>query len=70
MKAKLQRQLAYKYKGKKQFKHVIVVPEEAVNELSWKGGQELELDVKKGQLIVRAKKISGDTTDPRESTCK
>jgi len=56
VKAKLQKQLAYKRKGKEQFKHVIVVPEEAVNELCWKGGQELSLEVKEGQLIVTAKK--------------
>ncbi|MCJ7631217.1 hypothetical protein MUP77_02275 [Candidatus Bathyarchaeota archaeon] len=52
MKAKLQKQLAYKYKDKRQYKHVIVVPEEAVNELCWKGGQELDLAVKDGRLIV------------------
>ena len=52
MKAKLQRQLAYKYKDKQHFKHVIVVPEEAVHELGWKGGQELELSIKNGRLII------------------
>lgn len=52
MKVKLQKQLAYKYKGKKHYKHVIVVPENAMNELGWKGGQELELTVKDGRLVV------------------
>ena len=52
MKAKLQKQLAYKYKDKQQYKHVIVIPEEALNELGWKGGKELELTVKNGRLIV------------------
>lgn len=52
MKAKLQKQLAYKYKDKQHFKHVIVVPEEAVNELGWEGGQELELSTKDGRLII------------------
>ena len=52
MKAKLQKQLAYKYKEKKHYKHVIVVPDEAITELGWKGGQELELTVKAGKLIV------------------
>jgi bifunctional DNA-binding transcriptional regulator/antitoxin component of YhaV-PrlF toxin-antitoxin module len=56
MKAKLQKQLAYKYKDKRQYKHVIVIPEEAVNELGWKGGQELELVVKDDQLSVTVKK--------------
>ena len=52
MKAKLQKHLACKYKGKQHFKHVIIIPEEAVNELQWKGGQELELTMKDGKLIV------------------
>lgn len=53
MKAKLQKQLAYKYKEKKHYKHVIVVPDEAITELGWKGGQELNLAVKDGKLIVQ-----------------
>jgi len=56
MKAKLQKQLAYKYKDKHHYKHVIVIPDDAINELGWKGGQELELIVKNGQLIVKIKK--------------
>jgi len=53
MKAKLQRQLAYKYKEKQHYKHVMVVPDEAMTELGWKGGQELGLTVKDGRLIVK-----------------
>jgi hypothetical protein len=56
MKAKLQKQLAYKYKEKKVYKHVIVVPDDAVTELGWKGGQELELSVKDGKLLVQLSK--------------
>jgi hypothetical protein len=61
MKAKLQKQVAYKYKNKQHFKHVIVIPEDALNELEWKGGQELELAVRDGKLIVelRTGKSSG-----------
>jgi hypothetical protein len=55
MRAKLQKQLAYKYKDKQHFKHVIVVPDEAINELGWKGGQELELTVKDRKLIAQVK---------------
>lgn len=55
MKAKLQKQLAYKYKDKQHFKHVIVIPDEAINDLGWKGGQNLELTVKDCRLIVKAK---------------
>ena len=56
MKAKLQKQLAYKYKDKRQYKHVIVIPEEAVTELGWKGGQEFELTVREGKLVIEIKK--------------
>jgi hypothetical protein len=63
VKAKLQKQLAYKYKGKRQYKHVIVIPEEAINELCWQGGQALELNVKDGRLVIEknrtAEKESG-----------
>lgn len=52
MRAKLQKQQAYKYKGKTHFKHVIVIPDEAINELGWQGGQELEINIKYGQLII------------------
>ena len=60
MKAKLQKQLAYKYKEKRQYKHVIIIPEEAVNELGWTGGQELALIVKDGQLVVTVKKATNE----------
>jgi bifunctional DNA-binding transcriptional regulator/antitoxin component of YhaV-PrlF toxin-antitoxin module len=56
MKAKLQKQLAYKYKEKKVYKHVIVVPDEAVTQLGWKGGEELELSIRNEQLIIGKRK--------------
>jgi hypothetical protein len=56
MKAKLQKQLAYKYKEKKVYKHVIVVPDEAITELGWKGGQDVDLSVKDGKLLVELSK--------------
>ena len=55
MKAKLQKQLAYKYKEKNHYKFVIVVPDGAITELGWKGGQGLGLVVRNGKLIVSAK---------------
>jgi hypothetical protein len=53
MKAKLQKQQAYNYKGKKHFKHVIVIPDEAITGLGWKGGQALDLVVNDGKLVVQ-----------------
>lgn len=56
MKAKLQKQQAYSYKGKKHFKHVIVIPDEAITELGWKGGRELDLSIDDGKLTIEIKK--------------
>ncbi len=53
---KLQKQLAYEYKGKQYFKHVLVVPDDTVKELGWNGGQDLEIRVENRRLIVEAKK--------------
>jgi AbrB family looped-hinge helix DNA binding protein len=60
MRARLQKHFAYKYKDKQHYKHVIVIPDDAINELGWKGGQELELTVKDGQLIVEPKSEKQD----------
>jgi hypothetical protein len=63
MKAKLQKQLAYKYKDKQHYKHVIVIPDDAINELCWKGGQELELTVKDGKLTAELKSTKTSSED-------
>jgi formylmethanofuran dehydrogenase subunit D len=60
MKAKLQKQLAYEYKDKRHYKHVIIIPDDAINQLGWKGGQELELRVTDGKLVVEVKRGEGD----------
>lgn len=61
MKVKLQKQQAYSYKGKKHFKHVIIIPDEAITELGWNGGQELELCVKNSQLVIEQKKTENES---------
>jgi hypothetical protein len=58
MKVKLQKQQAYSYKGKKHFKHVIIIPDEAISELGWTGGQELDLQVKDGKITIQLEKPS------------
>lgn len=65
MKVKLQKQNAYSYKGKKHFKHVIVIPDEAINELGWKGKQDLELTVKDGKLTLE---LANEKPSPEEDT--
>ena len=62
MKAKLQRHFAYKYKDKKHYKHVIVIPEEAIEKLAWKAGQQLELEAKNGKLIIQVNEEEASVT--------
>ncbi len=45
MLVKLQRRFAYKYKDKEHYKHVVTIPEETIQELGWKAGEELEISV-------------------------
>lgn len=52
MKVKLQKHFAYKYKEKKYYKHVIVIPEEAMNQLGWKAGEELEIKINDGKMVL------------------
>lgn len=65
MKAKLQKQQAYKYKDKQHFKHVVVIPDEAITELGWKGKQDLELTVNDGRLIIQLSKDFSDAEAKR-----
>jgi bifunctional DNA-binding transcriptional regulator/antitoxin component of YhaV-PrlF toxin-antitoxin module len=55
MKTKLQKQLECTEKDKRQYRHVIVIPEEAVNELGWNDGRPLELTIADWRLIIETK---------------
>jgi len=50
---KLQRQVAYKYKEKTRYKHVVVIPNEAIKKLGWKVGEKLESSVEGKTLILK-----------------
>jgi hypothetical protein len=49
---KLQKQKAYRYKGREHYKYVIVVPEVIVDNLTWKEGDELVAEAKQGKLVI------------------
>jgi bifunctional DNA-binding transcriptional regulator/antitoxin component of YhaV-PrlF toxin-antitoxin module len=53
---RLQKQLSNIIEGKEYPKYVIIVPPSAVEELGWKGGEELYHEVKDQSLIVRKAK--------------
>lgn len=50
---KLQKHFAYKYKDRKHYKHVIVVPDEVVRKLGWKPGTPLQEVIREGQLLIQ-----------------
>jgi len=61
---KLQKQVAYKRDGDKvQFKYVVTVPEQIVEELEWEEGSELTASVKGRNLVVE--RVSGPQKEMR-----
>ena len=50
---RLQKQLSNIIEGKEYPKYVIIVPPSTVDELGWKGGEELEHEVKDETLLIR-----------------
>jgi bifunctional DNA-binding transcriptional regulator/antitoxin component of YhaV-PrlF toxin-antitoxin module len=55
---KLQKRFAYKYKNKEHYKHIIVIPENAINKLGWKSGEELDTVIEEEALVVKPIKAS------------
>jgi lambda repressor-like predicted transcriptional regulator/antitoxin component of MazEF toxin-antitoxin module len=49
---KLQKQKAYKSKGKEYFKWVLIIPPDRVNQLGWKEGTELNDEIKGNNLLI------------------
>ena len=54
---RFQKQLAYKYKEKKHFKHVLLVSSKAVKQLGWKPGEDLKEEVAEQKLIISPKSL-------------
>ena len=53
---KLQKQLASKVNGKEYYKYVIVLSDNFVKEAGFKEGDELEAEVKKGEIKLKSSK--------------
>lgn len=49
---KLQRRFAYKYKDREHFKHVVTIPEDYVDKLGWKEGDNLAFSVTNHRLTL------------------
>ncbi len=50
---RLIKQKGREYEGKEYFKYILVVPNKLIQKLGWKGGEDLEADVKEKKLIVK-----------------
>ena len=49
---RLQKQLSKKIGEKEYPKWVLVIPPKYIKKLGWKGGEELEAEIKKGKLVI------------------
>ncbi len=52
---RLQKQLSRKIGNIEYAKYVTVIPPEKIKELGWEEGEELEAEIKNGELIVKKK---------------
>lgn len=50
---KLQRRFAYKYGDVKHYKYVVTIPEEVVEKMEWKAGDEVDWEVGEGLLSLK-----------------
>jgi hypothetical protein len=53
---KVQRRFAYRYKNKDHYKHILNIPEDVIEILGWKEGQDVEPSTENGKLILEPKK--------------
>lgn len=49
---KIQKQLAYHYKEKPYYKHVLVLPRNVIEKLGWDTVDQLEVDIESGRLVL------------------
>ena len=42
-------------KGVEYFKYLVVIPNKDIKELNWEKGEELETEVKNGEVVIRKK---------------
>ncbi len=52
---KIQKQFVSKSNGKEYYKHVVILPEDAIKESDFKEGDELEVEVRKGEIKLKKK---------------
>ena len=55
---KIQKQLSKKRGDKKYYRYAVVIPDEVLEEAGFKAGDELETEVKKGEVRLKRGKAS------------
>lgn len=50
---KIQKALAYKYKGKEHYKHIVIIPKEVVNTLGWSSDTKLKFVIQGNELVLK-----------------
>ena len=55
---RLIKQHGRKYVEKDYFKYIVVIPNKIIERLGWKGGEDLDIEVKKGKVIIEKRKYS------------
>ncbi len=57
---RLQRQISREYKGTKYEKHWLVVPNDLIDKLGWKVGENLNAEIQADKLVIRQIKRKQD----------
>lgn len=65
---RLQKRFAYKYKDKEHYKHIITIPQDTIEALGWKEGEELTTRAENERLVLLPSKEtqSGASTKRRK----
>ena len=51
---KLEKKLAYKHKEKRHYKHLVPIPEAALQRVGWSPGEELEWVISGNSLVLKS----------------
>ena len=51
---KLEKKLAYKHKEKRHYKHLVAIPEAALQKVGWSPGEELEWVISGNSLVLKS----------------
>lgn len=50
---KLQKHKSYQYKNRDHFKHVVIIPDEIIDQLGWNSGDDLRFTITDSGLLIK-----------------